>query len=50
MATKARVTAEDFWRMPSTEMHQELVNGEIIEMPPPKSFLDHLECGEKSDK
>ena len=35
MATKARITAEDFWRMPSTEMHRELVNGEIIEMNPP---------------
>jgi len=33
MATKARLTAEDLWRMPHAEVRRELVNGEIVEMP-----------------
>ena len=33
MASKIRLTAEDLWRMPEKEVRQELVNGEVIEMP-----------------
>jgi len=35
MATKARLTAEDLWRMPDDEVRRELVNGEVVEMPRP---------------
>src|SRR6266545_3154280 len=33
MAIKARLTAEDLWRMPQEEVRRELVNGEVIEIP-----------------
>ena len=33
MSTKARLTAEDLWRMPVVEVRRELVNGEVVEMP-----------------
>lgn len=29
------ITAEEFWRMPETEMRRELVHGEIVETMPP---------------
>ena len=35
MATKTRFTAEDLLRMPDDGVRRELVNGEIVEMPPP---------------
>jgi Uma2 family endonuclease len=34
MATKARVTAQDLWRLGEGDIRRELVNGEIIEMAP----------------
>ena len=34
MATKARVTAEDLWRLGEGDTRRELVNGEIVEMTP----------------
>ena len=34
MATKPRVGADDLWRMPEDDIRRELVNGEVIEMPP----------------
>jgi Uma2 family endonuclease len=34
MSTKARVTAEDLWRLGEGDVRRELVNGEIIEMTP----------------
>jgi Uma2 family endonuclease len=34
MATKVRLTADDLWRMPDDDIRRELVNGEIVEMPP----------------
>lgn len=34
MATRARVTAEDLWRLGEADVRRELVNGEIIEMVP----------------
>lgn len=33
MATKARLTAEDLWRLGSGDLRRELVNGQIVEMP-----------------
>src|SRR6266545_1029851 len=33
MATKARLTAEDLWRMPPEDVRRELVDGEVLEMP-----------------
>ena len=33
MATKVRVTAEDFWQMAPAEVRRELVDGEVVEMP-----------------
>lgn len=35
MATKARLTAEDLWRLGAGDGPRELVNGEIVEMMPP---------------
>ncbi len=34
MVTKARVTAEDLWRLGEGDVRRELVNGEIVEMAP----------------
>jgi len=34
MATKARVTAHDLWRLGEGDTRRELVNGEVIEMAP----------------
>ena len=34
MATKARLTAEDLWRMGTGDVPRELVDGEVIEMTP----------------
>lgn len=34
MATKTRLTAEDLWRRGEGDVRRELVDGEIIEMPP----------------
>jgi len=34
MATKARLTAEDLWRLGEGDLRRELVNGEVIEMTP----------------
>ncbi len=34
MATKARVTAQDLWRLGEGDTRRELVNGEVIEMAP----------------
>lgn len=34
MATKARVTAQDLWRLGEGDIRRELVNGEVIEMAP----------------
>lgn len=34
MASKVRLTADDLWRMPDDDVRRELVNGEIVEMPP----------------
>ncbi|PYV09182.1 MAG: Uma2 family endonuclease [Acidobacteria bacterium] len=34
MATKARLTAEDLWRIPADDIRRELVDGKIIEMAP----------------
>ena len=34
MSTKARVTAEDLWRLGEGDVRRELVNGEIVEMAP----------------
>ena len=34
MATKTRLTSEDLWRMPADDIRRELVNGQVIEMPP----------------
>ncbi len=34
MATKARVTAQDLWRMGEGDVRRELVNGEVVEMTP----------------
>jgi Uma2 family endonuclease len=34
MVTKARVTAEDLWRLGEGDVRRELVNGEVLEMAP----------------
>lgn len=34
MATKARLTAEDLWRIGTGDVRRELVNGQLIEMAP----------------
>ena len=34
MATKVRLTAQDLWRLGEGDVRRELVNGEVIEMPP----------------
>ena len=34
MATKARLTADDLWRMGSGDVRRELVDGEVVEMAP----------------
>lgn len=34
MVTKARVTAQDLWRLGEGDVRRELVNGEVKEMPP----------------
>lgn len=34
MATKARVTAQDLWRLGEGDIRRELVNGEVVEMAP----------------
>ena len=34
MATKTKLTAEDLWRLGEGDVRRELVNGEVIEMPP----------------
>jgi len=34
MTTKARVTAQDLWRLGEGDVRRELVNGEVIEMAP----------------
>jgi Uma2 family endonuclease len=34
MVTKARVTAEDLWRLGEGDIRRELVNGEVVEMAP----------------
>ena len=34
MATKPRLSADDLWRMGEGDVRRELVNGEVIEMPP----------------
>jgi Uma2 family endonuclease len=34
MATKTRLTAQDLWRLGEGDVRRELVNGEVIEMPP----------------
>ncbi len=34
MATKARLTAQDLWRLGEGDLRRELVNGEVIEMAP----------------
>ncbi len=34
MSTKARLTSEDLWRISPTDHLIELINGEIVEMPP----------------
>ncbi len=34
MVTKARVTAEDLWRLGEGDVRRELVNGEVVEMAP----------------
>ncbi|PYV11179.1 MAG: hypothetical protein DMG07_19855 [Acidobacteria bacterium] len=35
MASKTRLTLDDFWEMPDTETLCEFVNGEVVEMPLP---------------
>ena len=42
MATKARITSEEFWRMPSSDMRQELVSGEVVEMMPPAPLHGYI--------
>ena len=34
MVTKARLTAQDLWRLGEGDLRRELVNGEVIEMAP----------------
>lgn len=34
MATKSRLTAQDLWRLGEGDVRRELVNGEVVEMPP----------------
>lgn len=34
MATKARLTVEEFWRLGEGDVRRELVNGEVLEMAP----------------
>lgn len=34
MATKTKLTAEDLWRLGEGDVRRELVDGEVIEMPP----------------
>lgn len=34
MATKARVTAQDLWRLGEGDVRRELLNGEVVEMAP----------------
>jgi Uma2 family endonuclease len=34
MTTKARITADELWRMGTGDVHRELVDGEVIEMTP----------------
>ncbi|MDR7471118.1 MAG: Uma2 family endonuclease [Armatimonadota bacterium] len=35
MATRARLTARDLWERGKSDLRLELVNGQIVEMPPP---------------
>jgi Uma2 family endonuclease len=35
MAAKTRLTADDLWRMGEGDVRRELVDGQIVEMPPP---------------
>jgi Uma2 family endonuclease len=39
MATKTRLTLEEFLELPETETRYELVNGELVEMPPHSSRI-----------
>lgn len=34
MVTKGRVTAQELWRLGEGDLRRELVNGEVVEMPP----------------
>jgi Uma2 family endonuclease len=34
MATRTRLTAEDLWRMGSSDVRRELIDGMVVEMPP----------------
>lgn len=38
MAARTRLTADDLWRMGEGDVRRELVDGEIIEMPPANAF------------
>lgn len=42
MATKARLTAEDLWRLREGDVPRELVNGEIVELMPPGGVHGHI--------
>lgn len=42
MATGTRLTADDLWKMSEDDVRRELVNGEIVEMPPVGPLHSHI--------